>query len=405
MSEDISTIKKLDDPYEGTSVPDDFSIPPVGIEDADRSLFRLFDQVLSFEVEVNSQVTHVPVVFSSGERFALTRRRQPIRDNNNALILPIISIRRTNISHDASQSGYGTVISHKDQQNYTIKRRLSKTDRNYQNIINKLGLSNQKNVSSKNNFENQSSRPFSGSIEGRVASRRAKASSQESLNSKGDLLADNLGDNIFEIITVPYPTFITVEYDVTFWTQYMIQMNQLIETMMANFSGQGHDFLLETDSGYQFVAYLKSPLGTADNFTDFSDNERIVRYSFTMVIPAYILAPQQPGLPSPFRRTFSAPQIDFGIFESSAPVIFDSQNPNSDGDINKFILSDVELLDKAGNASSQRGQSDIKIVQTIVDPFTNKSTQKLVPVLTRNQRKGETVASSRVIVELLREFE
>jgi hypothetical protein len=163
--------------------------------------------------------------------------------------------------------------------------------------------------------------------------------------------------------------------------------------------------LLETDSGYQFVAYLKSPLGTADNFTDFSDNERIVRYSFTMVIPAYILAPQQPGLPSPFRRTFSAPQIDFGIFESSAPVILDSQNPNSDGDINKFILSDVELLDKSGNTPKQRGQSGVKIIQTIVDPFTNKQTQKTVPVLTRNQRQGETVASSRVIVELLREFE
>jgi len=404
MSNDVKSRSGIADPYEGTSVPEDFLIPPVGIEDADRALFHLFDKRLSFEIEVDNQATRVPVVFSTGERFALTRRNQPIRDKNNAIILPIISIKRTSISHDPSQSGYGTPISHKDQQSYIVKRRLSKNDRDYQNIINKLGLLNQKNVASKNNFENISSFPHSGSIEGRVASRRSKSNSAIK-NSKGDLLAEKIGDNIFEVITVPYPTFVTLEYDITFWTQYMTQMNQIIESMMARFTGQGHDFLIETDSGYQFVAYLKSPLGTADNFSDFSSDERIVRYTFKMVVPAYILAPQHPGLSSPFRRTLSAPQIDFGIYESKSPVVLRSKGGNSDGDINKFTLSDTSLLDKSGDEQSRRGQSNVQIIETINDPFTGKEIQKTVPVLMRNQRKGETVANSRVIIELIREFE
>ena len=404
MSDETIVKRGLQDPYAGTSVPEGFSIPPVGVEDTDRSMFHLFDRKLSFVIEVDKQITKVPVVFSTGERFALTRRRQPIRDNNNALILPIISIRRVRIVHDSAQAGYKTPISHKDQESYIIKRRLGKTDRDYQNIINKMGLKNQKNVSSKNNFENQSSRPFSGSTES-VASRRSKVGANSEMFSTGDLLRSNLKDNIFEVITVPYPTFVTLEYEVTFWTQYMVQMNQLIETMMANFSGQGHDFLLETDTGYQFVAYLQSPLTAADNFADFSLEERIVRYTFSMVVPSYILAPRQPGLPIPFRRSFSAPQIDFGIFESHAPVVSTDQRPNSDGDINKFILTDVEIKNKSGDTPFRRGSSDVMIIETTIDPITKKKTEKRVPILTRNQRKGETVASARVVKEIMREFE
>ena len=43
-----------------------------------------------------------------------------------------------------------------------------------------------------------------------------------------------LGDNIFEVIQVPYPIFIAVSYNVTFWTQYLTQMNQIQEILLSN---------------------------------------------------------------------------------------------------------------------------------------------------------------------------
>ena len=64
----------VEDPLKGTNVPTDFEIPPCGIEDLDRALFNLFDKRLSFSIEVNNTPKKVPVVFSTGERFALTRR-------------------------------------------------------------------------------------------------------------------------------------------------------------------------------------------------------------------------------------------------------------------------------------------------------------------------------------------
>jgi len=87
-------MRKVKSGYEGNNVSDDFSIPQFGIEDIDRAVFDLFDKDLSLEVRVDKKNTHVPVIFATGERFALTRRKQPIRDRNNTLILPIISIKR-----------------------------------------------------------------------------------------------------------------------------------------------------------------------------------------------------------------------------------------------------------------------------------------------------------------------
>ena len=138
--------------FDGTNVPDNFEFPSIEIEDIDRAVFHLFDQVISFETEEKGQSRKVPVIFSTGERFALTRRKNPIRDKNNALILPLISIMRNEIDVSPNQHGFKTAISYADQPGYYIKKRVAKTDRQYQNIINKLGIKNQENVSSRSNF-------------------------------------------------------------------------------------------------------------------------------------------------------------------------------------------------------------------------------------------------------------
>ena len=46
------------------------------------------------------------------------------------------------------------------------------------------------------------------------------------------------------------------------------------------------------------------------------------------------------------------------------------------------------------------GQGDERLLETMIDPFTGEKTSRYVRVLTRNQRSGETVASSRITVDL-----
>ena len=391
--------RKIDSGYEG-EVVDDLHIPPSGIEETDRALFDLFDKRLSFQVKIKDQSTKVPVVFSTGERFALTRRKKSIRDRNNALILPIISIHRTSIDTSPSQGGYGTAISFRDQQSYVVRKRLDPKDRNYQKIINKLGIKNQKNVSSRANFARSDIFPGNIAKSGYLASRRNLNNLSLEDDPKGNLLRNDIGNNIFEIITLPYPTFMMISYEVIFWTQYMQQMNQMIEILFSQHDGQDHAFQIESKSGHKYTAFIKSPLANQDNFAEFANDERVIKYSFTINIPSYLLAPVHEGQALPFRKFYSAPQIEFGYKQVSTQVIVDEGNPGRVIDANKFILNDVENFNNKGQTPSMRGQGDERLREVIQDPFSGAEETKYVKVITSHQRSGETVASSRIVVNL-----
>lgn len=393
-------MSKIDTGYEGTNVPEDFSIPSCGIEDVDRAIFDLFDKKLKLEVQINEKTTKVPVVFAAGERFALTRRRQPIRDRNGALILPVIAIARKSIDISPGLSGYGTAISVRDQASYVIKRRLSKRDRLYQNIINKLSIKNQKNVASRENFSQDLVFPGNEALPGTVASRRNGPNISYEIESSGQVLDPRISKNIFEIITIPYPEFFLAQYEITFWTQYTLNMNQLIEVMMSNFSGQGMEFQIESEKGYQFVGYIKGNLATGDNFEDYSSNERIIRYTFSMDVPAFLIAASQPGLPSPYRKFVSAPEIEFEIKQTSGKIELDGKTPDNSANINRFMLSDVEVTDNQGRVPLARGQDGAAVPDLVEDPFTGGTDKKLLRVKTRNQRSGESSISAREVVDL-----
>ena len=129
--------------YEG-EVPEDFSLPSCTIEDLDRALFNLFDKELNFEYRLNEEVNKIPVIFATGERFAILRRNEPIRDRTGALILPLISILRSGISQTLDRgTGIYTAIPE-----LTLRKNLSKNDSQYQAIKNKVGLLNQDNIPS-----------------------------------------------------------------------------------------------------------------------------------------------------------------------------------------------------------------------------------------------------------------
>ena len=111
-----------------------------------------------------------------------------------------------------------------------------------------MGLTNQDNVSSRSHMKDNEISPGNEADAGMLASRR-QGNPIKFSNGGGTITLDgkaSLGDNIFEIIQVPYPIFITATYTVTIWTQYISQMNQIQETYLANFPGQSEEFLIKT---------------------------------------------------------------------------------------------------------------------------------------------------------------
>ena len=388
---DKESIKKG---YEGFNVPN-YEIPSCGIEDVDRAVFNLYDKILAFEVTAKEQTTRVPVVFAAGERFALTRRQRPIRDKNNALILPVIAIKRGAIGYKTEAEAGGTPISFRQTTDYVIRKRLAETDRDYQNIINKLSIKNQSNVSSRANFLLNDISPGNSNIPDKFASRRNGTGI--SFGSGGKLafpIDDNLNNNIYEIITVPYPIFIQVNYNVVFWCQYMQQMNQMLETMLIKTTGIGREFQMTTDKGYKFTAFLQGSFTSNDNFDEYSGDERIVKCSFDIRVPAYILAPKHPGLGTPFRSFQSAPTINFEINQINQDVNEKPIIPGSEAATREFILSDVNLINDDGTTNQSRSESSL---QTVVETSGKKKYENLVY---RDPKAGESIEYGRIVKKI-----
>jgi len=388
--------EKIIKSFDGNNAPVDFDIPSIGIEDIDRAVFQLFDKKIFFEVSHKGTLQKVPVIFASGERFALTRRKNPIRDSENTLILPLVSIMRQNIDFSPSQANKRTAIAFREQESYVIKYKLSNRDRKYQNIINKQGLKNQLNVSSEKNFILNTPTPGFSVKPDSISTRRSSANI--GFSSVANIsLGEDLGRNMFEIIEIPYPEFVAVTYDVVFWTQYMKQSNQMIETLLLNFTGQGEEIPMTTEGGYELVAFFSGPFSNSGtNLDEFTESERIIKHSFSVTIPGYIINPKHPGMPKLLRSYVSAPEINFGMFEGNAEVI-DYQPERLKDKVKRHVLQD---LTNAKESELRRGESREVLEDKIVNPFTNSTKTHFSKVRLRNQRSGETVASSELIEEI-----
>jgi len=382
---------KLPTGLEGTNIPEDFHIPSCGIEDVDRALFDKFDKEIGFtikrKIERNHTTEEVPVIMAGGERFALVKRKEPVRDENGTLVLPLISIYRSGIDQSENMGGLGRGLG-QDTGDLVIKKRLSSRDRDYQRVKNSLGLKNQRDIASKENLVN-STRPQK-TKENTVGTRR-EIGRLSDLKDSGEFLSTDLRDNILEIITIPFPEFFVATYEVTFWTQYISHMNQMIETMMSAYDAQHNQFKIKSPKGYWFVAFVDANLATDDNFKDYTDSERLIKYTFSIKCTGYIVASQHKGQRNPFRRYLSAPQIEFEIQEASGQIQGPRPVGGGSGQPNDFILGDIEEQDSRGKAVIGRNHSPYQVLTEIEDPFTGKAEKKYARILTRDQRKGETV--------------
>ena len=387
-------IKKND----GDNVPEDFDFPEIGIEHIDRGIFDLFEKVIDIQTTSKGESKKVPIIFATGERFALTRRKNPLRDRNNTNILPLISITRQNLDIGSRQGGKGTAISFRSQPNYTIKYRLSESDRNYQNLINKSGLVNQENVASPKNFIKTSTEI--GTQPGTVASRREK-NIQFSKSGKINL-HHNLNNNIFEIIQTPYPYFVAITYNVVFWSQYMLQGNQMIEYFLNKIRVPGGEIPFKTKEGYELVAFVSDQISFNNNFDQMTNEERLIKYSFDLTVPGYLLNTKISGIPSGLRSYYSAPTIDFSYNTVQDKIGYDYSQENKKEKVEKHVLTDV-MSDN--ELSLIRGENPIQEKLFVENPFVESEQNEFLRVKSSNARTGESVISGRIIKEIDRQYE
>jgi hypothetical protein len=358
--------------YEGSS-PTDYTIPSCDIEDVDVAMYGLFNTEIGFRAQTiqdgEETLASLPkpfVVFAGGERFAQIKRLRPPRDKSQQLILPAIAIRRKSITQTAED------MTSRGMNQFTgdlvVTRKLSSEDRDYQNLINKLAL---QNLNPGNPTSSREQGQFGPNV--------------DEVTRSGGLLDPKLGNNIWETITLPQPQFYTSTYEVTFWTTHSVHMNYLITALFSSQLPQGKMFRLNTPKGYWFIASLSDEMSSSDNFDEFTEDKRLVRYSFQMTVKAFILAPNGSGMPVPVRRTLSAVDISFETVLATGKVL-SPQGPSIPTEM--YALSDIE--ERVEEAQTLTSDQKLIVEKKIVDPITGRTSVKKARILASNQKHGET---------------
>ena len=308
------SVKGVPSGYDGVATGE-FTVPSCGIEDVDRAMLSLFEKEIAVHVKGNDGPKRVRVVFAAQEKWAQVKRDNGLRDASGTLILPLIVIARTDFVQSRGDDITGRGINQMTGE-LSVRRKLSSVDRGLQNLLNRALLPNQVNVAVA---------PANVASQSQVATGRdvGLLSDDPTVREGGGLVGD-LRTNITEIVTLPAPQFVTVRYDVMLWAQHQQQMNHMVESVLSSYLPQTRGWRLDTEKGYWFVATVSTDdFRNEGNTNDQTGQERIVKHSMSVEVPAFVLASNVPGTPVPVRVHVSNPTVSFDVAVGTSGIPFD----------------------------------------------------------------------------------
>jgi len=184
----------------------EIEIMPSSLETIDGAMLKFIDEELNLSVTANDGFKKVPVIWVSAERAYQVKHNKELRDKEETLILPLITINRSSVTKDPTRKGsiYANLYPVNDEKGgtITIARQINqKKTAEFQNAFSKRKYGPNKNVS------------------GKMANSNKRNMSTQRV--------------VYETITIPIPTWIMVNYEITLRTEYQQQLNELIRPFIT----------------------------------------------------------------------------------------------------------------------------------------------------------------------------
>ena len=208
----------------GNNLSDNYSIT---LKDVDTTVMNHVKNIMKPAVREANETSKIPVMYGNEERWKAVRKRGVIRDKKGTLILPLIVLKRTEVSrNDLSGQSYSHDVQNK-----------------YVNVVRK---------------------------------------SSWSKDNQYDRFSVQTGVKpTYENIVTTMPTYSDITYEFVLWTNFIEQMNPLIES----FVDQSHTYWGDR-TDMKFIC-------TIDNISDASEmseaGERFIKSTFTVTTKAYLL--------------------------------------------------------------------------------------------------------------------
>ena len=248
-------------PPDYTNIPDpntklrDVPFQPSTIETIDYAMYEFLNDRLDLRAETNKGWTKVPVVWTSTERVFQIKHNKGLRDNEGALILPIITVERSAFVKDLNRKG---------------------------------GF--------------QANIPFFNAVKGGsvVVGRRIKhdktsefANADQNRRYGRDRVETNFVRTrknkkvVYETIVMPQPVYVNVTYSIILRTEYQQQMNQLLQPFMTR-PGGITSIILNKD-GHSYEAFVDGNVGLNNNITSMNEEERKYETKIDINVLGYLM--------------------------------------------------------------------------------------------------------------------
>ena len=236
----------------------------IGLYDIDDAIKYYFDEVIRPRVNDFDEDVSVPVLYGSPERWVSAQRGQYYRDQKGKIMVPLIMYRRTSVGKDTTLN-------------------FSKIDANNP----KLFYTFEKKYSPQNRYDNFSA------LQGVIPTR--------------------------ERYSVVVPDYVTIQYEGVIWTDYIEQMNDLIEAInysQGSYWGDPERFKFRTSIA-EFSDSSEVP----------TDGDRIVKTTFNMELHGYII-------PDSLNKELSMTNPNTQLENTVGQILFDEGgDTNEDGTI------------------------------------------------------------------------
>ena len=199
----------------------------IDLKDLDSIIFHHINNVMKIRVNENNELLNVPLIYGNEERWANFKKHGVIRDKNESLMLPLMMFKRSSVDFNNSLPSY----------KHDIKKDF-------------VGVVRNSSYSSDNRY------------------------------TRFSVQTGALSPTTESIVT-GLPEYVDVNYEFILFTQYMTQMNSIIELFVEQSNTYWGD-----NTSYKFLCNVES-------ITDASEvsleTERAVKNTFTLTLKGYLI--------------------------------------------------------------------------------------------------------------------
>jgi len=241
------------------------SFEPSTLETIDYSIYDFVDKELNIFCTTNKGFNKVPVIWQASERAFQIKDDKDLRDDNGTLIFPMISIARTGFEKSLTDKGvfYGNSYPVNDAKggSITVARKVGQ---------NKTG-----------NFLNADAYRKKNKIvgnKGNPGSQQINFPSRKKTNEK---------KIVYETLTMPAPSYVSVDYAITIRSEYQQQINEIVQPFVT--ITNGINYLVFKRDGHSYEAFVQSDFSSNNDITELGAETRVYETEISVRVLGYLI--------------------------------------------------------------------------------------------------------------------